>query len=364
MKRKILLNPGPTTTSISVKKALMSEDICHREKDFVKVIEKLRKDLVKIVHGHLDEDVCILFSGSGTINMDVTLNSLLEKDKKILVINNGAYSTRAVEICQYYGLPYYELKLPFDEKIDVNKVKEFLSKHDNISLVYTTHHETGSGVLNDVKAIGEVVHKHDAQFVIDATSSFALVPLNIQEDNIDFLFASAQKGIAAMPGLSFIIGKRKLIEKSIDYPLRSYYTNLYRQYYSFEYANKEMHFTPPTQLIYAASQGVKEYFLEGEENKIKRIKRMHELVLESLKELGFKLYLKEEHLGPLVISVLYPNDANWNFMKIHDYLYDHGFTLFPRPVGDVKAFRIGLLGAIDESDIKAFFTLHKKTLIT
>ena len=164
---------------------------------------------------------------------------MLEKIK-ILVINNGAYSTRAV-ICNIINT--YELKLPFDEKIDVNKVKEFLSKHDNISLVYTTHHETGSGVLNDVKAIGEVVHKHDAQFVIDATSSFALVPLNIQEDNIDFLFASAQKGIAAMPGLSFIIGKRKLIEKSIDYPLRSYYTNLYRQYYSFEYANKEMHFT-------------------------------------------------------------------------------------------------------------------------
>ena len=58
MKRKILLNPGPTTTSISVKKALMSEDICHREKDFVKVIEKLRKTQLKSFI-LLDEDVCI-----------------------------------------------------------------------------------------------------------------------------------------------------------------------------------------------------------------------------------------------------------------------------------------------------------------
>lgn len=362
MKRKILLNPGPVTTSLSVKKALMSEDICHRVDEFIEVIEKLRKDLLKVVHANEEEYVAVPFTGSGTINMDVTLNSLLDKDTKVLILNNGAYSNRATKICEAYHLPHYELKLPFDKKIDLEIVKKFLIKHNDISLVYTTHHETGSGLINNIRELGKIVQSYGAQFVIDATSSYALMPINIKEDNIDFLFASAQKGIHAMTGLSFVIGKRSLIEKSKDYPTRSYYTNLYHQYYHFEYGAKQMLFTPPVQLVYAATQGLKEYFLEGEMNKYKRIVKMNEFVIRKLKELGFKLYLKEEDRGPLVVSVLYPSDSKWDFKKIHEYLYERDFTLFPTPVGRVPTFRIGLLGDLKEEDLENFFVLFQKAL--
>jgi 2-aminoethylphosphonate-pyruvate transaminase len=98
IKRNILLNPGPATTTDTVKAALLAPDMCHREQDFVDVIEKLRKDLVKIAHGNDKDHVAVLFSGSGTINMDVALNSLLPDSKKVLIINNGAYSSRAVDI--------------------------------------------------------------------------------------------------------------------------------------------------------------------------------------------------------------------------------------------------------------------------
>ena len=116
IKRNILLNPGPSTTTDTVKYAQVVPDICPREKEFGSLMKGLREDLVKIVHGDTDKYTSVLFCGSGTINIDVCINSLLPEGKKVLVVNNGAYSTRAVEVCEYYNLPHIDLKFPVDEQ--------------------------------------------------------------------------------------------------------------------------------------------------------------------------------------------------------------------------------------------------------
>ena len=152
---------------------------------------------------------------------------------KILIVNNGAYSTRAVEVCEYYNLPHIDLKFPIDELPDLKKVEQVLTQDNDIAVVYTTHNETGTGILNPIKDIGALAHKYNAIFVVDTTSSYAMRPINVYEDNIDFCMASAQKGIMAMTGLSFVIGKRSVIEKSKEYPKRSYYCHFYLQYEFF-----------------------------------------------------------------------------------------------------------------------------------
>ncbi len=212
IKRNILLNPGPSTTTDSVKMAQLVPDICPREKEFAGMMKGIREDLVKIVHGDLNEYTSVLFCGSGTINIDVCLNSLLPANKKILIVNNGAYSTRAVEVCEYYNLPHIDLKFPIDELPDLKKVEQVLTQDNDIAVVYTTHNETGTGILNPIKDIGALAHKYNAIFVVDTTSSYAMRPINVYEDNIDFCMASAQKGIMAMTGLSFVIGKREWIK--------------------------------------------------------------------------------------------------------------------------------------------------------
>ena len=128
IKRNVLLNPGPSTTTDTVKYAQVVPDICPREKEFGGVMKCLREDLVKIVHGDLEKYTSVLFCGSGTINIDVVVNSLLPEGKKVLVVNNGAYSARAVEICQYYGLPYIDLKFPVDMRPDLEQVEAVLNR--------------------------------------------------------------------------------------------------------------------------------------------------------------------------------------------------------------------------------------------
>ena len=361
VKRNILLNPGPSTTTDTVKFAQVVPDICPREREFGKLMKNLREDLVKIVHGDLDEYTSVLFTGSGTLNIDVCLNSLLPEGKKILVINNGAYSTRAVEICQYYGLPYIELKFPEDQIPDLEMIEQALKRNSDVALVHTTHNETGTGLLNPIKEIGALVHKYGAVFTVDTTSTYAMRPINVHEDNIDFCMASAQKGLMAFTGLSFIVGRKALIEASKEYPKRSYYCNLYMQYDFFEKTG-EMHFTPPVQTIYATIQALKEYWDEGEAEKWARHTRVFNAINQGLDQLGFRQVIRPEWRAGLVSAVVYTDDPNWNFEKVHDYCYEHGFTIYPGKLSSTNTFRLCALGAIDEQDIEDFFVVFKEAL--
>lgn len=362
IKRNVLLNPGPATTTDTVKLAQIVPDICPREKEFADLMKGFRSDILKTVHADPAAYTAVLFCGSGTLNMDVCLNSLLPADAKALIVNNGAYSSRAVEICKAYGLNHIDLRFPVDELPDLTRVEAVLKENPDIRLVYTTHNETGTGICNPIREIGALAHRYGATFVVDTTSTLAMRPIDVARDNIDFCMASAQKGIMAMTGLSFVIGRTDLIVASKDYPKRSYYCNLYLQYEYFEKTG-QMHFTPPVQTVYAAVQGLKEYFAEGEIAKWERHKRVFEAIHTGLAELGFKDVIRREWQSGLVVSVLYPDDPNWDFMKVHDYCYERGFTIYPGKIDSTNTFRLCSLGAIDEADIKAFFKVFKEALI-
>ena len=367
VKRNILLNPGPSTTTDTVKYAMVVPDICPREKEFGQVMQDLSTELVKIAHGKLDEYASVLFCGSGTICIDVCINSLLDKDKYAFVLNNGSYSQRACDILRYYGMQYIEFKQPIDTKPDLKLMEEEIKKNidegNKIGYIYCTHHETVSGLLNPIRQIGALAHKYNAMFITDTTSSFAMLPIDVYEDGIDFMMSSCQKGIMAMSGCSFVIGKRKLIEESKNYPKRSYYCNLFMQYDCFE-RTKQMHFTPPVQVIYSALQACKEFWAEGEEKKHLRHKQVMEAIHKGEDELGLKELLKREDQSGLVSCVRYPDDENFSFDKIHDYCYERGFTIYPGKIEKKGTFRLCSLGAIFPKDIEDFWKTFKEGLIS
>lgn len=361
VERKILLNPGPSTTTDTVKYAQIVPDICPREKEFGELMRDVGKELVKIVHGKEEDYTAVLFCGSGTICIDVTLNSLLDEGKRALVIQNGSYSERACEVLRAYGLPFIELKQPIDGLPDLALIEDTLKSNDDIGYVYITHHETGSGLLNPIREVGELAHRYGAFLITDTTSSYAMIPIDLYRDNIDFCMASAQKGIMGMTGLSYVIGRRDIIEKSKDFPVRSYYCNLYMQYDYFEKTG-QMHFTPPVQTIYAARQALKEYFAEGEEAKWERHKRVMDEIHKGEEELGLKEMLERKVQSGLVSAVRYPDDPNWDFDRVHDHCYEKGFTIYPGKIEKKGTFRLCALGAIDAEDIRAFWAVFKDAL--
>ena len=361
IKRNILLNPGPATTTDTVKMAQVVPDICPREQEFARLMKVLRSDLLKVVHAPEDQYTSVLFCGSGTINIDICINSLVPEGKKILVVNNGAYNTRAVEVCQMYHIPHIDLQSSVYEQPNLAKVEQVLQDNPDVAVVYCCHHETGTGVLNPIREIGALAHQYGAIFVTDTTSTLGMIPLDVVNDNVDFCMASAQKGLMAMSGLSFIIGREDIIKASKNYPTRSYYCNLYLQYEYFEKTG-EMHFTPPVQTIYATIQALKEYFAEGEVAKFARHRRVYDAIHQGLDELGFQTVIDRNIESGLVVSVKYPDDPNWSFEHVHDYCYERGFTIYPGKISTTNTFRLCALGAIDVTDIENFFVVLKEAL--
>lgn len=361
IKRNILLNPGPATTTDTVKYAQVVPDICPREKEFGDIMRQIGKELVEIVHGDPEKYSAVMFCGSGTINIDVLLNSLVPADGKALVINNGAYSSRAVEVLEHYHIPYIDLQFPYDTLPDLHIIRQTLEQNPDIALVHTCHNETGTGILNPIREIGALVHEFGAVFTVDTTSTYAMLPIDMERDNLDFVMASSQKGLMAMTGLSFVVGKTELIRRSKDYPTRSYYCNLYLQYSFFEKTG-EMHFTPPVQTIYSVKQALKEYWEEGEQGKYERHMRTWEAIHRGKEALGLQDIIRKEWQAGLVVSIKYPDDPNWDFEKIHDYCYERGFTIYPGKISTQNTFRLCALGAIDEADIDAFFVVLKEAM--
>lgn len=363
VKRNILLNPGPATTTDTIKYAQVVPDICPREKEFAGLMKGLRSDLLKVVHAPEDQYTSVLFCGSGTINIDICINSLVPEGKKILVVNNGAYNSRAVEVCEMYHIPHINLKSSVYEQPDLKQVELTLKDNPDVAVVYCCHHETGTGVLNPIREIGALAHQYGAIFISDTTSTLGMIPLDVVKDNVDFCMASAQKGLMAMSGLSFIIGRTDIIKASKDYPTRSYYCNLYLQYEYFEKTG-EMHFTPPVQTIYATIQALKEYFEVGEEAKFARHRAVYEAIHKGVSELGFKTVIDPKIESGLVVSVLYPDDPNFTFEKIHDYCYERGFTIYPGKISTTNTFRLCALGTITPEDIQAFFVVLREAMET
>ena len=354
IKRNILLNPGPATTSDTVRAAQLVPDICPREHEFGELMRAFGNDLLRVVHVTPEAWATVLFCGSGTIAMDACVSSLVPADGKLLIVNNGAYSARAAEMARAYGVPHIDLTFPIDGLPDLARVEQTLAEHPEITAVYTTHQETGTGILNPVREIGALAHACGAICIADTISTFAMIPIDAEEMNIDVCMSSAQKGIQGMTGLSFVLARKSVLDTAAHYPVRSYYTNLVMQYEGFEKTG-EMRFTPPVQVVYAAKRALAEYFAEGEKKKWARHTRVMDAIHEGLESLGLEEAIPREIQSGLVAAVRYPDDPNFDFTRVHDYCYERGFTIYPGKMQTEKTFRLCSLGAIDVPDIAAFF---------
>lgn len=360
MKRKILLNPGPATTTDSVKMAQIVPDICPREKEFGQLLSSIRTDLVKIAAKNYQEYACVLFAGSGTAAMESAICSVASPNKKMLIINNGAYGERMVSIAKTYKIPFKELKYDWHSVPDLEEIKKAF---EEVCCVAAVHHETTSGLLNPIKEIGKIAKENNCSFIVDAISSYAGIAFDAHDYNIDFLISASNKCIQGMPGVSFVICRKSELEKIKNYEKRAFYLDLHSQYAHLE-NGKQTRFTPPVQVLYALRQAIDEFFMEGAQNREERYKRSWETLVSGLKNIGFRLLLPDnlKFHSKILTTVFEPKNKEYNFDNLHDILYKKDFTIYPGKIGSMSTFRIANMGAIDSEDIENFLSALKESL--
>jgi 2-aminoethylphosphonate aminotransferase len=345
--RRILLNPGPATTTESVKQALIVPDICPREREFGDVVAQVRRDLLHVAGADEATDTAVLFSGPGTAAMEASLGSLVPPDGRVLIIDNGAYGERAGQIAKAIGVPASVWRLAWTAQPTVTELEHRLDA-ETFTHALWVHHETTTGMLNPFTSFGAACRARGVTSIVDTMSSFAGVPMTLRDEPIDFILSSANKCLQGMPGISFVIGPRATILASEAWA-RGYSLDLARAERGL--SSGQFPFTPPVQVVYALAAALAETIEETVPVRAARYTKCHEHMLTGLTALGFEPLLPPAIRSNLLTAFKTPDWPGFNFDGLHDYLYARGITLYPGKIPGTDTFRVATIGALQPHDL-------------
>lgn len=354
IKRNILLNPGPATTSESVKTALIVADICPREKEFGDLVKTIRANALKVVNGNEQTHTAILLGGSGTAAVEAAMLCLKNASAsgKLLVVDNGAYGQRIKEIAQVHGINFDGLDYAWGDPIKLNELEAKLATGNYSSLAWI-HHETTTGILNPLNEVVSIAKKYNIMTLCDAMSSYGCLEIDLQAAPCDFLISSSNKGVHGMAGVGIVISSLAALEIAANKPCQSYYLDLVRHAKQFA-KDGQFPFTPPVQILYALDQALKETLKEGVPQRQARYHKLHQQLVSGMQKLGFECLVEASHHSKVLTAFIEPKD--FNFDAYHDYLYARGITVYPGKGAKEETFRIANMGELGHDDIQLLLT--------
>lgn len=351
----LLLTPGPLTTTRKVKEAML-RDVSTWDRDYNDIVEDVRARLVRLATPVVTEAAthytAVLMQGSGTFAVEATLGSVIPRDGKLLVVNNGAYGKRMAEIAHRLCIDNVTLTQPEVEPADAAAIDKHLAADPRITHVALVHCETTTGMLNPAAKIGAIVRRHRRLFILDAMSSFAGLPLDISELQADYLISSANKCVQGVPGFGFVVARRADLERCQG-RARSLSLDLFDQWREMESKGGKWRYTSPTHVLLALHQALVELDAEGGvAARAARYAENHRLLVEGLSRPGFRPLLPPEHRSPIITSFFYPRDPGFSFDRMYEALKRRGFVIYPGKVSNADTFRVGTIGHVFPDDIR------------
>ncbi len=364
----LLLTPGPLSTSDSVR-AAMNFDSCTWDDDYKTIVTDIRRRLLSIANCDPAQYTTVLMQGSGSFGVEAILGSSIDRKKhRLLILSNGLYGQRMVEMATILELPHLVYQVLEDETFDLDQIKQLLEKEKTITHIAIVHCETTTGLLNDLRGIAQLAHEYQKHFIVDAMSSFGGIEFDITELHIDFLVSSANKCIQGVPGFSFSICQTNKLIELCQHQAKSLVLNVYGQWKEMEKDPGKWRYTSPTHTVLAFHQSLIE--LEQEGGIAARAKRYHEnqrLLSEGMKKLGFMPYIAADLQSPIITTFIQPENVPTTthpfvFNDFYYYLKDHGFVIYPGKITNRNSFRIGTIGHLFSDDMKRFLG-HVKSFI-
>ncbi|SPD67309.1 2-aminoethylphosphonate--pyruvate transaminase (plasmid) [Cupriavidus taiwanensis] len=349
----ILLTPGPLTTSLATKQAML-RDWGSWDAAFNTITRSLCDDLVRIVHGE-GTHVCVPMQGSGTFSVEAAIANVVPRDGKVLVPQNGAYCQRILKICKVLGRASVELPIPEDQPASAALIEEALRRDPSITHVAQVHCETGAGVLNPLQDIALLCRRLGKGLIVDAMSSFGAIEIDARTMPFDALVAATGKCIEGVPGMGFVLVRKDVLEASQGNS-HSLALDLYDQYVYMQ-KTTQWRFTPPTHVV-AAFRAALDQFLEegGQPVRGARYRRNCDTLVKGMAALGFRAFLPAAVQAPIIVTFHAPADVRYDFKSFYAKVRERGYILYPGKLTQVETFRVGCIGAIDDNEMRNVVT--------
>ena len=346
---KRLFTPGPLSTSPTVKAAML-RDLGSRDAEFLGVVREVRAALLRIADVAEPDYTALPLQGSGTYAVEAALGALLPTGGRILVAQNGAYGQRIAQLARASGLQVTPCDFAESDPVDPAAIDALLAADAGLAAVAMVHCETSTGQVNPVAAVAERCRARDRRLLVDAMSSFGALPCPLAEWGADALVTSANKCLQGVPGLALIVAKREVL-RAAQGQARSVSLDLCAQLAGLD-RDGQFRFTPPVHALLALHQALLE--LEQEGGPAARLRRYHanqQRLLAGMTRLGFRTFLPEALLSPIITSFLLPALPGFDFPAFYRGLSDRGCVIYPGKVSRADCFRIGTIGDLHPDDI-------------
>jgi 2-aminoethylphosphonate-pyruvate transaminase len=345
----ILLTPGPLTTSLATKQAML-RDWGSWDAAFNEVTGSICRDLVDIVRGG-EEYACVPLQGSGTFAVEAAIGNLVPPAGRVLVPNNGAYCARIVRICRVLKRAVVDLPVPEDRPATAAVVDAALAADASITHVALVHCETGAGLRNDLEGIAQVCRKRGAALIVDAMSSFGALPIDARTTPFEALVAASGKCLEGVPGMGFVLVRRDALLASAGNS-HSLAMDLHDQY-TYMQRTTQWRFTPPTHVVAALRAAIDQFVAEGgQPARGARYAANCASLIEGMRALGFRPYLEPAVQAPIIVTFHAPSDPAYEFRSFYARVRARGYILYPGKLTQVETFRVGCIGAIDANEMR------------
>lgn len=345
----LLLTPGPLTTSRTTREAML-RDWGSRDEAFIAMTARVRRYLLGLVGGEGTHET-VLLQGSGTFAVEAMVRTFVPPDGKLLVLVNGAYGERIVQMARAIPRAHLALAAPEDAPVDADAVASTLAADPAITHVAVIHCETTSGILNPIGDVAAVVASAGRRLLIDGMSGFGALSCDARQVPFDALAASANKCLEGVPGLAFVICRRTALESAAG-NAGSPSLDLHDQHATMN-ATGQWRFTPPTHVVAALDQALVEHAAEGGlASRAERYRQNCRVLVDGMREMGFRTLLPEALQAPIIVTFHVPPDPRFEFRAFYGKLRERGYVIYPGKLTKMPSFRIGCIGHLNEDHIR------------
>jgi 2-aminoethylphosphonate-pyruvate transaminase len=353
----LILSPGPGNISERVRTALTLPDIGHRSAEFTQLLQECQSLLLQAA-GVPSGYRCAILTGSGSSGIEAALTALPGVASGVLVLANGSYGDRAVEIAQTYGVAVETLDFGWTSPVDLVHVESKV-RESSMDVVYLVHHETTTGMLNPLAEVSAIAKRHGKRVIVDAVSSIAGESMNLAAWEVDLAIGSANKCIRGVPGVGFAVVADDFA-KALQGRLRVSYTADLATYLTIQ-ERGETPFTPPVQVISAFREALRELLEEGVANRVAHYANIASVLRDGLVDLGLKLLLPRDWYSNTMTSIRLPE--GFTYEGLLGPLKERGYLIY-KGQGHLAdfSFRLGNVGVMTPDDIRGFLVALRQVL--
>ncbi len=339
----LLMGPGPSSVPPQVYRALALPTIGHLDPRFIAIMDEI-KSMLRTVMGTANE-VTAPMSGTGSAGMEAAFVNLVEKGDPVLVLVNGVFGKRMVDVAGRLGAEVEALEFEWGKPVMPDHAAERI-KAKKWSIVAVVHAETSTGVRNPVAEIGRLVRESGALYLVDAVTSLGGIPVDADAIGADVCYSGTQKCLSCPPGLAPLTMSDRAIAKlrARKTKVPNWYLDLSMIIDYWQGAKRAYHHTAPINMLYALHAALSLVVDEGLSAAYARHAACHERLAAGLENLGLGLLVEEPYRLPMLNAVTVP--AGVDEAAVRRRLLETDDIEIGAGLGPLagKIWRIGLMG--------------------